>query len=151
MGWINASDSFLSQLEKVKQATDLHTPSLNQYMILEYIKAGKLEPHIQKICEDYRSKRDLMLLEMTKQFPKQVSWTIPQGGMFLWVELPKHISTKDLLPKAIEVDIVYVPGGPFFPNGGNEYCLRLNFSNASRENIVEGIKRLDKLLKSVIL
>jgi 2-aminoadipate transaminase len=92
-----------------------------------------------------------MLLEMTKQFPKQVSWTIPQGGMFLWVELPKHISTKDLLPKAIEVDIVYVPGGPFFPNGGNEYCLRLNFSNASRENIVEGIKRLDKLLKSVIL
>lgn len=147
IGWLNAPKEIIPIFEKVKQCTDLHTNTLCQYMIYEYIKAGKLEPHIKVIIEDYKTKRDLMVNTMRDNFPEGIKWTEPNGGLFLWVELPQHISAKELLPKAVDMKVAYVYGSPFFPDGKGENTLRLNYSNATLEDIVEGIKRLAKLFK----
>lgn len=145
VGWLNAPKDIIPYFEKAKQAIDLHTNTLNQYIIHEYVAAGKLEPHIEKIKADYIVKRDIMLRSLGEYFPDGSAWTTPEGGLFLWVELPKHLSAKALLPEAIKRKVAYVYGEPFFPDGTGENTLRLNFSNASHENIVEGIKRLGQL------
>lgn len=147
IGWMNAAPSIIRQLEKVKQGTDLHTSTYGQFVVYEFLKQGLLEPHIKRLCVDYRAKRDTMLKAMEETFPDGISWTRPNGGLFLWVTLPEHMSAKKLLDKAVEQNVAYVYGEPFFPNGGGENTFRLNFSNATRENIVEGITRLGKLFR----
>ena len=146
IGWMNGPVEILKQFEKVKQCTDLHSGTLNQYLIYEYLKAGKLEPHLQLVSKDYKAKRDVMLAAMKNYFPKGVTWTEPEGGLFLWVELPKHMSAKDMLPKAIDLKVAYVYGQPFFPGGEGENTLRLNYCNASHADIEKGIKSLGQLL-----
>jgi len=145
IGWMNGPADIMSHFEKVKQCTDLHTSTFGQYLVYEYLKRGLLEPHIEKIRADYSAKRNIMLDVMDEHFPKAVEWTRPEGGLFLWVVLPKHMSAKDLLPKAIASKVAYVYGQPFFANGGGENTLRLNFSNANPDDIVTGIKKLGKL------
>ncbi len=147
LGWINGPKEIMVQFEKVKQCTDLHTSSYGQYLIYEYVVQGLLEPQIERIKADYLAKRNCMTQAMEQHFPVEVTWTKPDGGLFLWVQLPEHVSAKDLLPKAIEQKVAYVYGSPFFANGGGDNCLRLNFSNATLEQIVEGIKRLGKLFR----
>lgn len=147
IGWMNGPAHIIDYFEKVKQCTDLHTNTLCQYLIYEYVMAGKLEPHIEKLRADYKVKRDLMINTMRETFPKGIKWTEPEGGLFLWIELPKHMSAKDLLPKAIEMKVAYVHGQPFFPDRRGLNTLRLNFSNATHEDIIEGIKRLAELFK----
>ncbi|TET95403.1 MAG: PLP-dependent aminotransferase family protein, partial [Candidatus Zixiibacteriota bacterium] len=131
LGWMNGPTEIMSYFEKVKQCTDLHTNTLCQYMIYEYVVAGKLEPHIEKLKTDYKVKRDLMIKTMRETFPNGIKWTEPEGGLFLWVELPTHMSAKDLLPKAVEMKVAYVYGQPFHPDGQGQNTLRLNFSNAT--------------------
>ncbi len=150
IGWLNGPNDILAQLEKVKQCTDLHTNSLCQYIIYEFVKRGLLEPHIEKIIADYRKKRDIMIKTMEETFPPGVRWTHPEGGLFLWVELPEHMSAKDLLPKAVEKKVAYVYGQPFFPDGRGLNTLRLNFSTATHEQIAIGIARLGELFKENI-
>lgn len=147
VGWINGPVDILKYFEKVKQCTDLHTTSFGQYLIYEYIIQGYLDPHIKVICTDYKAKRDVMLDAMRENFPEGVTWTEPDGGLFLWIKLPTHISAKELLPKAIEKKVAYVYGQPFYPHGEGENTLRLNYCNATHENIREGISRLAHLLK----
>lgn len=147
LGWINGPKKIVHYFEKVKQCADLHSNSFGQYLMYEFISAGYLEPHIKLICEDYKVKRDIMLEAMQENFPAGVRWTRPQGGLFIWVELPKHISAKELFPKAIEKMVAYVYGQPFYPHGEGENTMRLNFCNATHENIREGIKRLGELFK----
>lgn len=147
IGWINGTPDVLRHFEKVKQCCDLHTSTFNQYLIYEFICAGYLEPHIEIIKQDYGEKHGVMLKAMEEYFPPGLSWTQPEGGLFLWVELPKHMSAKALLPKAIEKKVAYVYGQPFFPGGEGENTLRLNYCNASHENIIEGIKCLGELFK----
>lgn len=150
IGWMNGPTSIIRQFEKVKQCTDLHTSTFGQYLIYEYMNQGLLEPQIERLKVDYRTKRDIMLKAMEEHFPEGITWTHPQGGLFLWVTLPEHLSTKDLLDKAVELKVAYVYGSPFFPNGGGDNTCRLNFSNATHEGIVEGIKRLGKLFKDAM-
>jgi len=147
LGWMNGPAEIMNYFEKVKQCMDLHTNTLCQYIVYEYITAGKLEPHIEKLRSDYKIKRDLMIRTMRETFPDGIKWTEPEGGLFLWIELPTHMSAKDLLPKAIELKVAYVHGQPFFPDRQGLNTLRLNFSNATHEGIVEGIKRLARLFK----
>lgn len=145
IGWMNGPKSIMGYFEKVKQCTDLHTNTMCQYVIMEYIRAGKLQPHIEKIKADYRAKRDLMVKTMHDTFPEGITWTEPEGGLFLWVTLPPYLSGKELLPKAVANKVAYVYGSPFFPDGKGGNTLRLNFSNATHEGIVTGIKRLAAL------
>jgi 2-aminoadipate transaminase len=91
-----------------------------------------------------------MLESMEKYFPEGVTWTHPLGGMFLWATLPEGIDATELMEEAIALKVAYVPGAPFFPNGGGENTLRLNFSNANKEMIAEGIKRLGKVFSGAI-
>ena len=147
---MNGHTDIIQYFEKVKQATDLHTSTTNQYVIYEFMKAGKLEPHIERLKKDYSAKRETMLKHMREHFPESITWTEPEGGLFLWIELPEHMSAKDLLPKAVENKVAFVYGSPFYANGGGENTMRLNFSNATHEGIEEGIKRLSVIIKDNI-
>jgi DNA-binding transcriptional MocR family regulator len=125
----------------------LHTSTFTQFVVYEFMKRGLAEPHVEKIKADYLAKRNLMIKTMEETFPEGIKWTRPEGGLFLWVELPEHMSAKKLFDKAIALKVAYVPGAPFYPNGGGENTLRLNFSNCTHETIIEGINRLAKLFK----
>jgi DNA-binding transcriptional MocR family regulator len=144
---MNGPATIVRQFEKVKQCTDLHTSTYGQYIIYEFLQQGLLQPQIERLKRDYLAKRDTMLKAMEEMFPSGITWTKPEGGLFLWVTLPSHMSAKALLPKAIDRKVAYVYGEPFFPNGGGVNTLRMNFSNASHEGIIEGVGRLAKLFK----
>lgn len=147
IAWLVAKASIMPVFEKVKQCGDLHTSTFGQTVLLEYLKLGKLDDHIAKIRQTYGQRRDVMIKAIEEYFPPEVRFTRPKGGLFLWITLPDGMSGKELLPKAIDAKVAYVYGSPFFPNGGGEETLRLNFSNANEEMIVEGIKRLGKIIR----
>ena len=87
---------------------------------------------------------------MEKEFPKEIKFTRPQGGLFMWVELPQEINARDILEKCLERKVAFVPGGSFFPNGGHENTFRINFSNMPNDRIVKGIKYIGEVLKEYI-
>lgn len=147
VAWMNCSDKIISTFEKVKQCADLHANTFTQYIVYNYVNSGKLEEHIPALIENYGEKRNLMLKEMETHFPEELSWTEPEGGLFLWVELPKSMSASALINKAIEQKVTYVYGHPFFPDGKGDNTFRLNFSNASLETITQAIRRLGKVFK----
>lgn len=149
LGWIIAPPELISKFVQAKQGTDLHTPSFTQMIAYEMLRDGMIEEHIPLICDTYRTRRDAMLEAMERYFPSGVTWTHPEGGMFLWVTLPEGIDTARLLQEAVEQQrVACVPGEAFHPNGGGNNTMRLNFSNASPEKIREGIARLAKVLSS---
>jgi len=133
-----------------KQGVDLCTSPFVQYIAEEYIKGGYMSSHIPKIIKLYKEKRDIMLNSLEDYFPDGVKWTRPDGGMFLWVTLPKHLDAEKLLPKAIENKVVYVIGAAFYPNRDHKNTMRLNFTYPTNEEIEEGIKRLAKVIKEAI-
>lgn len=151
IAWMIAPKAMTPIFEKVKQCGDLHTSTFSQLVLLEYLRMGKLKNHIQKICRTYGARRDLMMEGIAKYFPPEVKVVKPMGGLFLWMQLPNGMSAKELLPKAVEAKVAYVYGSPFYPNGGGEDTLRLNFSNATDEQITEGIKRLGKIFTENLL
>ena len=91
-----------------------------------------------------------MMKAMEEEFPKEVKFTYPKGGLFTWVVLPEHMNAREIAVKALEQNVAFVPGGSFFPNGGHENTFRANYSNMDEERIVEGIKRLGKVLKETM-
>jgi DNA-binding transcriptional MocR family regulator len=147
IAWMIAPEEMMPVFEKVKQCGDLHTSTYGQYVLLEYMRMNKIDGHMEKIKQTYGARRDLMIKSIEEYFPPEVQYTRPEGGLFLWVTLPGSMSGKELLPKAIEAQVAYVYGSPFFPNGGGENTLRLNYSNATEEQIIEGIKRLGKIIR----
>ena len=147
IGWALASKEIVRSLELAKQAVDLHTPSLTQYIAMEAIKEGVVDETIEKAKSLYKKKLEVMLKALEKYFPKGSSWTKPIGGLFIFVYLPKGVNTKELLPQAIERGVAYVPGQSFFAEGGGENTMRLNFSYPPVELIEEGIKRLGEFFK----
>lgn len=147
IAWINGSASIMPTFEKVKQGTDLHSNTFTQYMLNHFIRAGHLDKQIPKLIADYGAKRNRMLEEIDRHFPKEITITRPEGGLFLWGEMPIGMSGSGLLQKAIERKVAFVYGSPFYPDNKNDNTFRLNFSNASLENISEGIKRLGQVFK----
>ncbi len=149
IGWLAASRQTMGMFERVKQSTDLHTTQFSQFVIYEFIQNGALDRHIERIKKAYHERRDAMLRAMKEFFPESVTWTRPEGGLFLWARLPEGVDAKEVLPKAIEEKVAYVPGQPFHPDGSGANTFRLNFSNATLENIHEGIKRLGRVFSSL--
>lgn len=150
LAWIVAPPEVIKKIVQGKQGADLHTSTFNQMVAFEVAKGGFLDEHVRLIRRVYGERRDAMLAAMEEHFPEGVTWTHPLGGMFLWVILPEGIDARDLIQKAIDLKVAYVPGAPFFPNGGGENTLRLNFSNANPEMIREGIARLGKVFQEAI-
>ena len=142
LGWVIASKEILDKLILAKQATDLCTNVFSQYVAYEYVNRGFLDDQVNKISILYKHKRDVMLDSLTKYFPKEVKWTVPKGGMFIWITLPKMIDTRLMFQKALSKKVAYVVGEAFFPEGGNYHSMRLNFSYSNDDTIKEGIKRL---------
>ncbi len=151
IGWIAAAFPVIDKLVQAKQATDLHTSTLNQFISYEVARDEEfLNNHIAHLREVYRQRRDLMLATMEENFPQEVTWTRPEGGLFLMVTLPAHMNAADLLVKALEKNVAFVPCNGFFIGDTGHNTFRLNFSNARPEMIAEGIKRLGVVLKSAM-
>ena len=146
LGYVVAPLPLIRRLELAKQAADLHTAQLTQMVVYEVIKDGFLDTHIPSIRTLYASQCQAMLDAMDEHFPKAASWTRPEGGMFIWVTLPKHIDAMKLLDKAIEAKVAFVPGAPFYANDADTHTLRLSFVTVSPERIREGIAILGKLI-----
>jgi 2-aminoadipate transaminase len=150
LGWVIAPPEVIRKLVMTKQAADLHTPSFNQYVAYEVAKGGFLDEHVKVIRATYKERRDVMIEMMEEMFPDGVTWRKPQGGMFLWGILPECMDAAEVLKRAIEKKVAFVPGESFHPTGGGKNTMRLNFSYSSPETIREGITRLGVTLKELI-
>jgi 2-aminoadipate transaminase len=146
IGWLAAPPELYDKFVLAKQGLDLNTSTLGQYQLLAYLERFDLDAGIARIREVYRRRRDAMLAAIETGFPAGVSWTRPRGGLFLWVTLPESVSARDALGQALAQNVAFVPGGSFFPNGGHENTMRLNYSNMPEERITEGIRRLGAVL-----
>jgi len=143
MGWIVAPDHIMDKLIVAKQAADLHTNIFTQQLLYEYLTHYNNDAHIKRICEVYGRQRDSMVDSIKRFFPDGVEYTIPNGGMFLWVILPEGYSSMELFDIAIKQNVAFVPGNPFYTDGKTSYrTLRLNFSCSDEKTIHIGIKRL---------
>ena len=149
LAWATAPLVVIRKLVQAKQGTDLHTPTFNQMIAYQMTREGIIERHVPLIRRLYHERRDIMLEAMAQRFPAGVRWTHPEGGLFLWVTLPEGIRATDVLKVAVKERVAFVPGAPFYPNGGGENTMRLNFSNAVPEMIREGMARLGKVLHEV--
>ena len=151
VAWCIAEHDLLNKLTIVKQAADLCTNTLGQYIAAEYVTGGYLDEHVEKIKTIYVAKRDTMLAAMDKYFPEEAKWTKPDGGMFIWVTLPDYVDTKEMFPRAIENNVAYVNGAAFFADHSGRNTMRLNFTYATHEQIDLGIKRLADTIKQEII
>jgi 2-aminoadipate transaminase len=146
LGYVVAPTPLVRRLELAKQAADLHTAQLTQMVVHEVVKDGFLDKHIPSIRALYGSQCQAMLDAMDQHFPEGVSWTRPEGGMFIWVTLPKHVDAMKLLDEALAQKVAFVPGSPFYANTPETNTLRLSFVTVPPARIVEGIAILGKLI-----
>jgi 2-aminoadipate transaminase len=147
LGWVIASKEIIDKFVLAKQAADLCTNVFSQYVAYQYINGGYLDKQVVEIKKLYKRKRDIMLDCLKKYFPKEAKWTVPNGGMFIWINLPKGVNTNLMLQKAIAKKVAYVSGSAFFPDGGNYNSMRLNFSFSDDKLIKKGIQRLAEVIK----
>ena len=146
VGWVVAAEPVISKLVLMKQAADLHTSTINQMVIAHVAKSG-FDQQVAKIKTAYRHRRDCMLSALTKYMPEGVTWTKPEGGMFIWVTLPARFDGATLLAKSLEtVKVAFVPGKAFHADGTGANTLRLSYSCADDGQIEEGIRRLGQLI-----
>ena len=150
LGYECAPLPLVRRLEMAKQAADLHTAQLTQMVVHEVIKDGFLDQHIPTIRKLYGDQCQVMLDAMTEHFPASVTWTRPEGGMFIWVTLPKHIDAMKLLDQAIAARVAFVPGAPFYANDPATNTMRLSFVTVPPERIREGIAILGKLITDAL-
>lgn len=146
LGWICADESFIDKYVAFKQTADLHTDSFAQRITAKYMELYDIEEHINKIKAVYKERCTTMLSCIEEFFPKNLSYSKPEGGLFIWVELPEGVDSTHIFTKCLKNNVACVPGVPFFPNGTQKNSLRLNYSNMSKEKIIEGMKRMGEVL-----
>lgn len=150
LAWVIAPPEVIRRLVMTKQAADLHTSTLSQFVAYEVARGGFLNEHVKLIRATYKERRDVMLEIMDEIWPREVRWTRPEGGMFLWGILPEKMDAAELLKKALEKKVAFVPGAAFHPTGGGHNTLRINFSYPDPDTIREGMTRLGLLLKEEV-
>ena len=150
IGWICASKDFQAKFNLLAQAAVLQTSTFAAMACSKYIDMFDLDAHVEQCRQLYSKRCALMVESMDKYFPEEVKFTRPDGGLFTWAECPTYINTTEMAAKCLEKKVAYVPGDGFFPNGGNSHCLRLNYSGASEEQIVNGIKIIGDIMKASI-
>ncbi len=148
IGWIAGDRDAIAKYVLVKQGADLQCNTLAQREIMRYLALFDIDAHIEIIKNAYRRRRDVAVRTMERQFPAAVSFTRPQGGLFTWATLPAHIDAHRLLEKSLAQNVAFVPGGAFYPNGGHENTLRINYSNMPEARIEEGLTRLGGVLSA---
>ena len=141
----------MNRFVQAKQGADLHTGTFAQYVANDICQRGFLRQHVKHLREAYKQRRDTMLDALTEFWPDECCWTRPDGGLFLWAQIPGGINTEDFLTQALEEKVAYVPGVHFYPNqDGGFDAMRLNFSYCSPDMIVEGAHRLGVALKRAL-
>ena len=150
VAWICANDTIVGKVNLIAQAAALQTSTISALVISKYLDMFDVDEHVEKIREVYKHRCELMINTMRECFPPEARFTDPDGGLFTWVELPETINTRELASKALEKKVAFVPGSGFFPNGGNNCCMRLNYSCMPDDKIVEGIHRLADVIKEAL-
>lgn len=146
IGWVCGAQRAIAQMVLLKQAGDLHTTTINQ-MAMDRVARTVFDDHVAGLRRTYAERRDHMLAALERHMPKGVTWTKPQGGMFVWLTLPPQVDGADLLAQSLKTQrVAFVPGGAFFADGSGRNTLRLSFSLADKATIDEGIRRLGLLL-----
>ncbi len=149
VGYIVAHPNILRKCVIGKQSSDVHTATLNQAVVDAFLREGLLDSHVATICKNYALQLNAMLEELSA-FPAGTRYTRPEGGLFVWAELPEGINTTSLLQKAVARKVAYVPGTHFYAEGGHDNTIRLNFSNSSIEKIHEGMAILKEVIAEAI-
>ncbi len=149
LGWVAAHRSIIDKLNVAKQAADLHSNFFAQRVMFEYLSTNNVDAHIAKICAAYKHQRDVMIEAIRTYLPAGLKHTNPEGGMFIWLTLPEGTSSIALLELALQRNVAFVPGKPFYANGGGLNTLRLNFSNSDEATIHEGMKRLSSAMEEL--
>ena len=150
LGWILGPEELLEQIYVCKQALDLCPPVFDQYLAAEYLTSGELDRNLAATVELYRGKRDLLLSLLEKYMPEGVSWTHPDGGLFLFVTLPEGVDTVAMYDEALSAGVAYVAGSFFFVDGSHRNTMRLNFSFMDTSRMEPGIELLSGIIKSAI-
>lgn len=148
MGWVCASKDVIKKLVLMKQASDLHSSTMNQIVVSEVVTNG-FDDHVETLRSVYRKRRDCMLKALEEHMPPTVSWDKPDGGMFIWLTLPDSSCGTELLAQSLKLQrVAFVPGSAFFPDRSGANNIRLSFSTSTEAEIIEGITRLGILLNS---
>ncbi len=147
VAWMVAPEPLASKLDLFKQTQDLMTPALDQHIVFEAYRRGILTSRLPMLRRFYQEKRTVMQTELRAQLGDLITWPEPKGGFFLWATLPARCSTDEMLPRAVEQRVIYVAGSAFFVDRSGGNVLRLSFSLPSKEKIVEGVRRLTRVIR----
>jgi 2-aminoadipate transaminase len=150
LGWTAAPAPVLAKMNIGKQASDLCSSSISQYFVSAYFESGPWEDYVRSLVEIYRRRRDVMLDSLAEHFPREAEWTHPQGGLFIWATLPDYIDTTDLLARALQDHVAFVPGRAAYVDGRGGSSMRLNFSGVGEDEIREGIRRIGEVVREQV-
>jgi 2-aminoadipate transaminase len=150
LGWAAAPRPVLEKMNLGKQAADLCSSSISQYFVTAYFDAGPWQEYVRSLIEIYRRRRDVMLDSLAEAFPREAVWTHPEGGLFIWATLPSYIDTTDLLARALEQHVAFVPGRAAFVDGRGGSSMRLNFSGVNENDIRDGIHRIGEVVSEQV-
>ena len=150
LGWAIAHPEILDKIYVCKQSLDLCPPIFDQYVAAEFLSSGRLDANLAKSIELYKGKRDLLLSLLEEHMPEGVSWTHPEGGLFLFLTMPEGFDAVKFYDRALDAGVAYVAGEFFHPDRSGKNTMRLNFSFMSHERIAEGIRLLAALLSEVL-
>jgi 2-aminoadipate transaminase len=148
IGYIVADKSIIAKATLARQGMDLCPNLLSQYILVEYLKSSAAKTQPQTISRFYQTSRDLMLAALKKHAPPNLSWTTPQGGLFIWLTLPSHLDAQQLYLKALKQNVAFIPGYIFYAKKPYPNTLRLSYATATRNQIKTGIKKFCQLIKS---
>jgi 2-aminoadipate transaminase len=150
LGWTVAPAPIAAKMQIGKQASDLCSSSISQYFVAAYFDSGPWEDYVRSLLEIYRRRRDVMLDAMAEHFPREAEWTHPQGGLFIWATMPEYIDTTDLLARALQEQVAFVPGRAAYVDGRGGSAMRLNFSGVGEDQIREGIRRIGEVVREQV-
>src|SRR3954447_24800095 len=150
LGWAVAPAPVHQKMNLGKQESDLCSSSLSQMFVTQYFAEGRWEQYLRSLRELYRRRRDTMLDALAEHFPAQARWTHPEGGLFIWATLPDFLDTTDLLARALQRNVAFVPGRAAYLDGRGGSSMRLNFSGVDDDDIREGVRRIGKVVREQV-
>ena len=150
LGWAVAPRPVLEKMNVGKQGVDLCSSSMTQCFVAAYFERGRWQDYLESLTQLYRRRRDVMLGALAEHFPAQSSWTRPAGGLFLWATLPDYLDTTDLLARALQENVAFVPGRAAFLDGRGANAMRLNFSGVGEDAIREGVRRIGEVVREQV-
>jgi 2-aminoadipate transaminase len=150
LGWTVAPGPIAAKMQIGKQASDLCSSSISQYFVSAYFGSGPWEKYVRSLLEIYRRRRDVMLDALAEHFPREAEWTRPAGGLFIWATMPDYIDTTDLLARALQEQVAFVPGRAAYMDGRGGASMRLNFSGVDETAIREGVRRIGEVVREQV-